>query len=109
MAVFGTNLDHGQRFNRRVVLETVRLHGPLSRADIARLTGLSAQTVTNIIDQFKPDELLIEQPRKVRRRGQPPIDLVINPAAAYSFGISFDHRQLVVVLDRKSTRLNSSP
>src|SRR3546814_18503691 len=78
MAVFGTNLDHGQRFNRRVVLETVRLHGPLSRADIARLTGLSAQTVPNIIDQFKPDELLIEQPRKVRRSGPPPTDLVIN-------------------------------
>ena len=96
--LFGTNLDRAQRFNRRVVLETIRVNGPLSRADVARLTGLSAQTVTNIIDQFKPAGLLIEKPRRTGGRGQPPIDLVINPAAAFSFGISFDHRRLVVVL-----------
>ncbi len=98
MRLSGTNIDHTQRFNRRVVLEVVRLHGPLSRAEIARLTGLSAQTVTNIIDQFKPAELLIEKPRRTGGRGQPPIDLVVNPMAAYSFGISFDHRQVIVIL-----------
>lgn len=96
--LFGTNLDRAQRFNRRVVLETIRVNGPLSRADVARLTGLSAQTVTNIIDQFKPAGLLIEKPRRTGGRGQPPIDLVINPSAAFSFGISFDERRLVVVL-----------
>jgi predicted NBD/HSP70 family sugar kinase len=96
--LFGTNLDRAQRFNRRVVLETIRVNGPLSRAEVARLTGLSAQTVTNIIDQFKPAGLLIEKPRRTGGRGQPPIDLVINPSAAFSFGISFDDRRLVVVL-----------
>lgn len=96
--LFGTNLDRAQRFNRRVVLETVRVHGPLSRADVARLTGLSAQTVTNIIDQFKPAGLLIEKPRRTGGRGQPPIDLIINPSAAFSVGISFDRQRLVVVL-----------
>lgn len=98
MAVFGTNLSHSQRFNRRVVLETVRLFGPLSRAEVARRTGLSAQTVTNIVDQLKPGGLLVEQQRRTGSRGQPPIDLMINPDGAYSFGISFDHRRLVVVL-----------
>lgn len=96
--LFGTNLDRAQRFNRRVVLETIRVNGPLSRAEVARLTGLSAQTVTNIIDQFKPAGLLIEKPRRTGGRGQPPIDLLINPSAAFSFGISFDDRRLVVVL-----------
>lgn len=98
MRLSGTNIDHTQRFNRRVVLEAVRLHGPLSRAEVARLTGLSAQTVTNIIEQFKPAELLIEKPRRTGGRGQPPIDLIVNPQAAYSFGISFDDRKLVVIL-----------
>ncbi len=37
--LFGTNLDRTQHFNRRVVLETIRLNGPLSRAEVARLTG----------------------------------------------------------------------
>jgi predicted NBD/HSP70 family sugar kinase/biotin operon repressor len=96
--LFGTNLDGTQRFNRLVVLETIRSNGPVSRAEVARLTGLSAQTVTNIIDQFKPAGLLIETARRTGGRGQPPIDLIINPAAAYSFGISFDDTRLVVVL-----------
>lgn len=98
MQLSGTNTDHTQRFNRRVVLEAVRLYGPVSRAEVARLTGLSAQTVTNIIEQFKPAELLIEKPRRTGGRGQPPIDLVVNPSAAYSFGVSFDDRKVVVVL-----------
>ena len=38
--IAGTNLEHARSHNRRVVIETVRLHGPLSRAEIARATEL---------------------------------------------------------------------
>ena len=98
MFLSGTNLDHGQRYNRRVVLETVRLRGPLSRAEIARITGLSAQTISNIIAQLERAELLVEEGRRTGGRGQPPIDLVINPLGAFSFGVSFDHSRLVAIL-----------
>jgi predicted NBD/HSP70 family sugar kinase len=98
MSLFGTNLEHGQRYNRRVVLESVRLHGPLSRAEIARRTGLSAQTVSNIMDQLKPADLVVEHPRRTGGRGQPPIDIQINPKGAFAFGISFDQSQLKVIV-----------
>src|ERR1700677_508223 len=97
MSLFGTNLEHGQRYNRRVVLESVRLHGPLSRAEIARRTGLSAQTISNIMGQLKPADLILEHARQTGGRGQPPIDIEINPTGAYSFGISFDQSRLKVV------------
>ena len=44
----GTNLKYAKLYNVRIVLETIRLFGPLSRTDIARRTELTAQTVTNI-------------------------------------------------------------
>jgi predicted NBD/HSP70 family sugar kinase len=100
MALSGTNLEFGQRYNRRVVLESVRLYGPLSRAEIARRTGLSAQTVSNIMEQFRREDLVIEEAQRSGARGQPPIQIKINPSAAYAFGISFDHKSLtVIVLD----------
>src|SRR5579871_1935673 len=42
----GTNLEQAKSHNRRVVIEAVRINGTLSRAEIARLTALSAQTVS---------------------------------------------------------------
>jgi len=42
----GSNLLHTKQFNLRVVHETIRLRGPLSRADIARHTALTGQTIS---------------------------------------------------------------
>jgi len=44
----GTNLEHARAHNRRVVIEAIRLNGELTRAEIARLTSLTPQTVSNI-------------------------------------------------------------
>jgi predicted NBD/HSP70 family sugar kinase len=96
--LLGTNQDQGQQFNRRVVLETVRAHGPLSRADITRRAGLSYQTVSNLAALLLDEGLLLEERRHDGRRGQPPVDLAINPGGAFSIGVSFDHRRLVAVL-----------
>jgi predicted NBD/HSP70 family sugar kinase len=98
MTVSGTNLDHGQRFNRRVVLETVRVQGAASRADIARLTGLSSQTVSNIAEALIGDGLLLERRVRDGRRGQPPVNLAIDPKGGYSVGVAFDHRRIAAVL-----------
>ena len=97
MAFFGTNFEYGQRFNRKVVLETIRLHGPLSRADIARRTGLAAQTVSNLMEPLKREGLVLERARRSGARGQPPINIEIDPDGAYAFGISFDHSRLSVI------------
>jgi predicted NBD/HSP70 family sugar kinase len=95
----GTNLEHARLFNRRVVLETIRLHGPLSRASIARQTGLSVQTISNITDELSQQGLLREGAlRQGGGRGAPAIDLSLNPDGGFTFGISVDHRRLLVVL-----------
>ena len=39
MVLRGTNQELGRPFNRRIVLELVRLQGPLARSEIAQRTG----------------------------------------------------------------------
>jgi predicted NBD/HSP70 family sugar kinase len=97
-ATGGTNLGHARTFNRRVVLETIRLHGPLSRASIARHTGLSIQTISNIAEELSESGLLREEGRRIAGRGAPALDLALDPDGGFTFGISLDHRRLVVVL-----------
>lgn len=98
MGLSGTNLEHARGYNRRLVLEFVRLHGPLSRAQLARETGLSVQTVHNIVEDLAAADLVSSRRATGRKRGQPGTVLTINPEGGYTIGISFDHRRLVVVL-----------
>ena len=93
MTFVGTNLDRGSAFNKRIVLDAVRAHGPLSRADLTRLCGLAPQTISNIVAALLKTDLLVEQERRhIAGRGQRPIDIAINPDGGYGFGVSFDRR-----------------
>jgi predicted NBD/HSP70 family sugar kinase len=96
--IAGTNLEHARSHNRRVVIETVRLHGHLSRAEIARLTGLTSQTVSNIVDELQEGGILRADAPRMGGRGQPATPLSINPDGAYSVGLQFDHHGLTAVL-----------
>lgn len=98
MTLAGTNLENAKQHNRRVVLEAVRLHGELSRADLKRLTRLSTQTVSNIADEFIEQSLFLESERRPTARGKPPKILSINAEGAFSIGLQLDHRKLIGVL-----------
>ena len=59
MALRGTNQEFGRPYNRRIVLETIRLHGPVTRADIADRVGLTIQTVANIVRELEEQGFLV--------------------------------------------------
>ncbi|EPC4573266.1 ROK family protein [Klebsiella variicola] len=99
MKTSGTNLEHARVHNRRVIIEAVRLHGELTRAELARLTALTPQTVSNIVAELEQMDLLTShQPRRASGRGQPAVPVSLNPASAWSIGIHLDHQTLIVVL-----------
>ena len=98
MLLSGTNIEHTRSFNRRVVLEAVRRHGPISRAEIARLTSLTAQTISNIASELQEGGLIRSEGRRRTGRGQPPVELSINPEGGYTVGLQLDHRRLSGVL-----------
>jgi predicted NBD/HSP70 family sugar kinase len=97
-AVGANPSGHARSFNRRLVLEAVRLEGPISRASVARATGLSIQTISNIADELMQAGLLHEVALPREGRGAPAAGLSLSPEGGFTFGISLDHRRLVIVL-----------
>ena len=94
----GTNLTYTKAFNHRIVFETIRLNGPISRADIARATNLTAQTVSNIVGRLLKRNLILEGKRLQKKRGAPSVTLDINPKGAYSIGLDFNRDHLTGIL-----------
>lgn len=94
----GTNSKHTKVFNHRIVLETIRLHAPLSRADIARRTTLTAQTVSNIVAALLDDNLIREVDERRQGPGARSIPLAIAPEGAYSIGLDLDRDHLTGVI-----------
>ncbi|EJT06315.1 ROK family transcriptional regulator [Rhizobium sp. CCGE 510] len=97
-AISGTNLEQAKSHNRRVVIEAVRTHGPLSRAAIARMTALTAQTVSNIVEELEKSHLLVPAEAQKLARGQPIIPYSINPPGAYSIGLELGRQRASGVL-----------
>jgi predicted NBD/HSP70 family sugar kinase len=85
-------------YNERLVLSLVRLYGALSKADIARRSGLSAQTVSVIMRVLEKEGLLSRGEPVRGRVGQPSIPMHINPDAVYSFGLKMGRRSADLVL-----------
>jgi predicted NBD/HSP70 family sugar kinase len=88
----GSNHVGMRQFNERVVLQTIRQHLSLAKADIARLTGLTAQTIGLITTRLSEDDLLLRQERVRGRIGQPSVPLSLNPDGAFSIGIKIGRR-----------------
>jgi predicted NBD/HSP70 family sugar kinase len=94
----GSNQVRVRAHNERLVLSLVRLHGSLSKADITRRTGLSAQTVSVIMRALEKDGLLLRGEPIRGKVGQPSIPMRLNPDAVFSFGVKIGRRSADVVL-----------
>lgn len=94
----GTNLTYTKAYNLRIVFETIRLDGPISRADIARQTNLTAQTVSNIATRLLDRKLILEGRKQQNGRGAPSITLEVNPEGAFSIGLDFNRDHLTGII-----------
>ncbi|PBB68024.1 transcriptional regulator [Mesorhizobium sp. WSM4312] len=87
MALRGTNQEFGRPYNRRIVLESIRLHGPIARGEIASRVGLTVQTVSTIVRELEEQGYILSLREEPRGRGLPPATLRINPEGGYAVGI----------------------
>ena len=80
--------DPIKTINQFKVLNTIRIAGKISRVELARLTGQSRATVTNITAQLKNENLIYEKSVEERSvRGRHRVLLAINPEAAFVIGV----------------------
>jgi len=94
----GSNQIGMRQFNERVVLQAIRLHGALPQAAIARLTHLTAQTVSLIIARLESDDLLLRLDPLRGKVGQPSVPIALNPDGAFSIGINIGRRSMDALL-----------
>jgi predicted NBD/HSP70 family sugar kinase len=97
----GTNLPRMGDFNEAVVLDAIRrVPEGLSRVELARATGLSAQTVTNICRRLLTSGLAREAGTTSSGAGKPRRLLQLIPEARYAVGVHLDPAVVTfVVLD----------
>ena len=93
----GSNQVGMRQFNERIVLQAIRLHGALPKAEVARLTRLSTQTASVIINGLLEDGLVIKHDRLRGRIGQPSVPIALNPDGAFTLGIKVGRRSLDVL------------
>src|SRR6218665_2929653 len=94
----GANQVRVRAYNERLLLSIVRRQSGLSKADIARLTGLSAQTVSVIMRALEKDGLLVRGEPLRGRVGQPSVPMYLNPDAVFSFGLKIGRRSADLVM-----------
>ena len=94
----GTNLERAGDHNQRVTLHAIRVSGPVTRADLALTTGLTAAAIANITKRLLHDGLVLEAGTTRGARGQPATKLVINPDSCYSLGLNIDRDHITLVL-----------
>jgi predicted NBD/HSP70 family sugar kinase len=94
----GANQAGGRAYNERLTLSLIKLNGPLPKAELARLTGLSAQTLSQIVRRLEADGLLLPQEPLRGKVGQPSVPYALNPMGALSFGVKIGRRSADVVL-----------
>jgi predicted NBD/HSP70 family sugar kinase len=95
--IIGSNQVGMRQFNERVILQAIRLRGSLAKAELARLTRLSTQTVSAIVDGLLEDGLVVKQARLRGRIGQPSIPFALDPDGAFTLGIKVGRRSLDVL------------
>ncbi|MFZ5708727.1 MAG: ROK family transcriptional regulator [Pseudomonadota bacterium] len=88
----GTNQSGMRAQNERLVLTLVRRHGALAKSDIARMTGLSAQTVSVIMRALETEGLLLRRDPVRGRIGQPSVPMALNAGGAYFVGLKVGRR-----------------
>jgi len=88
----GSNHVGMRQYNERVVLQALRLHGALPKAELARQTGLTAQTIGLITTRLEEDGLIVRDAPVRGRIGQPSVPLRLNPDGAFAIGIKVGRR-----------------
>ena len=83
-----------RRSNERLVLRTIHEGAPLSRADVARSTGLTRTTVSDLVERLLGDGLVVEAGTGPSTGGKAPILLRVPADARQLIGIDVDRDRL---------------
>jgi len=97
------SLESLRERNRLRVIDALRTRGAISRADIARQTGLSRSTVSSLVADLQAAGMVVERATDgvaatASQGGRPPVLVALDRAAGAVVGIDFGHDSLRVAV-----------
>jgi predicted NBD/HSP70 family sugar kinase len=98
--------ETARRINRDIVLELIRTNQPISRADLARRSGLQRSTVSQIVEQLIRENWVREGPIASAPRGRRPTLIGLNEDLV-AFAIDIHPQQAIVAVVDLNGRLLS--
>ena len=94
----GGNSTGLRAYNERLTITAIRQAGALSKAEIARTTGLSGQAATVIVNSLLDKGFLVKREKVRGQVGKPFTPIALNPEGAFSLGVKIGRRSLEVLL-----------
>lgn len=82
--------------NLLAIFDLLYRNAPISRADLAKLSGMSATSITRFVNNMLAANLVSETPSDERKVGRTATMLTINESAFYSVGINIDSTHIHV-------------
>ncbi|WP_409304270.1 ROK family transcriptional regulator [Peribacillus sp. SCS-155] len=84
--------------NRSLILNLIREKGPISRADIAKLTNLTPPTVSNLVKELLRAEIVIERNLGESSGGRKPTLLTLNGEMFHVIGVDIGSHDIKLIL-----------
>lgn len=94
----GSNSSGLRRYNERVLINFLRKLGEASKLELARLSNLTPQAVTRIIDDLEAADYVFQKGKVQRGLGQPSMMYSINPDGAFSIGVNVGRNDVQLLL-----------
>jgi predicted NBD/HSP70 family sugar kinase len=87
-----------RQINASQVMNLIFREGTISRARLVKLTGIKANTISSIVQDFIDDGLIRKVGYAKSTGGRPPILYQIRPSGLHLIGIEVSHHELMGVL-----------
>ncbi|GMA99798.1 ROK family transcriptional regulator [Pelosinus sp. IPA-1] len=87
-----------KQINKAIALNTIYKKKPISRAEIAKVTGLNKSTVSALVDELLAEELIMETGTGESQGGRKPVHLSINKEVGNIIGIDLGVNYILSVL-----------
>ena len=100
------NLGLVQKINRSLILNLIKDKGPISRADLSKVTKLTRSTVSSIVDYLIKKDLIKEIGLTSSGVGRRAILLKLNSKAYYPMGIDLGTLHTTIVITDLLGRIN---
>lgn len=93
----GRNLPEVRADNLSVVVEAIQKLQPISRSELAEATGLTAASITHMVNELEAFKLLVETPSSARNIGRRPTLLTFNHNRGQIIGIEISRSNVQAI------------